>query len=140
MEFQKQHGLVDTPETLANGHPGDVQNAAALLEIDELSRELVAATADRILREAEYRAALRGDPEMVLASEPRLQNENGNAATGLLAAYSKSPQRPGTGTDATQHGTWHKLSASGGDSGRLENIDKQIQERTQGWLNDSTTP
>ena len=84
MKFQEQHGLLDAPEMLANGHPGDVQHAPALLEIDELGRELAAATSDRILREAEYRAALRGDPEMVLASDPRLQNESGNSGMGLL--------------------------------------------------------
>jgi hypothetical protein len=47
-DFQKEHGLVNTPETLANGQPTDVQHTPALLEIDELGRELVAATADRI--------------------------------------------------------------------------------------------
>ena len=127
MEFQKQHGLVDTPETLANGHPGDVQNAAALLEIDELSRELVAATSDRILREAEYRAALRGDPEMVLASEPRLQNENGNAATGLLQHLRS--RRSDLEQEQTQlsmeHGTNFPRVVE--IRGELENIDKQIK-------------
>ena len=48
------------PETLANGQPGERQHTSALLEIDELGRQLVAATSDRILREAEYRAASNG--------------------------------------------------------------------------------
>jgi polysaccharide export outer membrane protein len=82
--FQKEHGLLDTPDTLANGQPGDAQHTAALLEIDELGRELVGATADRILREAEYRAASQGDPELVLSSDAKIQNENGSFATALL--------------------------------------------------------
>jgi uncharacterized protein involved in exopolysaccharide biosynthesis len=45
---------------------------------------LVAATTDRILREAEYRAAQQGDPELVIASDPHLQADNGNFATALL--------------------------------------------------------
>ena len=57
--FQREHGLLTTPETLANGQPGETQHTSALLEIDELGRQLVAATTDRILREAEYRAARR---------------------------------------------------------------------------------
>ncbi len=82
--FQTEHGILSTPETLANGQPGEIQHSSALLEIDELDRQLVAATADRILREAEYRAASHGDPELVIASDPRLQMENGNFATALL--------------------------------------------------------
>jgi polysaccharide export outer membrane protein len=83
-EFQNKHGLLNTPETEANGQPGQSQHNSTLLEIDELGRQLVAATTDRILREAEYRSATRGDPEVVIASDPRLQDEHGSFATGLL--------------------------------------------------------
>jgi polysaccharide export outer membrane protein len=82
--YQREHGLLTTPETLANGQPGENQHTSALLEIDELGRQLVAATTDRILREAEYRAASQGDPELVIASDPRLQAESSNFATALL--------------------------------------------------------
>jgi succinoglycan biosynthesis transport protein ExoP len=82
--FQREHGMLNTPETLANGQPGETQHTSALLEIDELGRQLVAATTDRILREAQYRAASQGDPELVIASDPRLQAESGNFATALL--------------------------------------------------------
>jgi len=83
-DFEAQHGIVSTPEVQANGQPGETEHASALLEIDELSRQLVAATTDRILAEAEYRAASQGDPEMVIAADPRLQAENANFATVLL--------------------------------------------------------
>jgi uncharacterized protein involved in exopolysaccharide biosynthesis len=83
-DFENQHGLVSTPEILANGQPGETEHSSALLEIDELSRQLVTATTDRILSEAEYRATSQGDPEMVVASDPRLQTESGNFATALL--------------------------------------------------------
>jgi polysaccharide export outer membrane protein len=83
-EFENQHGIVSTPEVLANGQPGETEHSSALLEIDELSRQLVAATTDRILAEAEYRAASQGDPEMVIASDPRLEADSANFATALL--------------------------------------------------------
>ena len=83
-DFENQHSLVSTPEIQANGQPGETEHSSALLEIDELSRQLVTATTDRILSEAEYRAASQGDPEMVVASDPRLQTESGNFATALL--------------------------------------------------------
>ncbi len=82
--FQTRHGILTAPETLANGQLGEGQHTSALLEIDELSRQLVVATSDRILREAEYRAASQGNPELVIASDPHLQNENVNFATALL--------------------------------------------------------
>jgi polysaccharide export outer membrane protein len=83
-EFQRTHDLLSTPETLANGQTGENQHTAVLLEVDELSRQLVATTTDRILREAEYRSASQGDPELVVASDPRLQGEGGILATALL--------------------------------------------------------
>jgi polysaccharide export outer membrane protein len=82
--FQREHGLLTTPETLANGKLGETEHTSALLEIDELGRQLVAASTDRILREAQYRAAQQGDPELVIASDQRLQAESGNFATALL--------------------------------------------------------
>ncbi len=82
--FESQHGIVSTPEMMASGQPGEAEHNAPLLEIDELSRQLVAATTDRILAEAEYRAASLGDPEMVVASDPRLQADSANFATALL--------------------------------------------------------
>jgi polysaccharide biosynthesis/export protein len=83
-DFEDQHGIVSTPEVMANGQPGETEHSSVLLEIDELSRQLVAATTDRILAEAEYRAASQGDPETVIASDPHLQADNANFATALL--------------------------------------------------------
>ncbi|MGH9564312.1 MAG: GNVR domain-containing protein, partial [Terracidiphilus sp.] len=83
-DFEAQHGIVTTPEIQANGSQGETEHAAAILEIDELSRQLVTATTDRILSEAEYRAASQGDPEMVIASDPHLQADTSSFATALL--------------------------------------------------------
>jgi uncharacterized protein involved in exopolysaccharide biosynthesis/protein involved in polysaccharide export with SLBB domain len=83
-DFEKAHGMVSTPQTLANGQPGDAEHNATGLEMDELSRQLVSADADRILSEAEYRAASQGDPEAVIASDPRLQAQGGAFASALL--------------------------------------------------------
>lgn len=82
--FEREHGVLSTPETLQNGQPGESQHNPVLLEIDELGRDLVAVTADRILREAKYRAATQGDPELVLASDAQLQGASGGLATTLL--------------------------------------------------------
>jgi polysaccharide export outer membrane protein len=82
--FQNEHGLLSTPETLPNGQQGEAQHSSILPEIDELGRQLVSATTDRILREAEYRSASQGDPELVIASDPQLQIESSSFATALL--------------------------------------------------------
>jgi len=81
--FQEAHGIISTPGTLANGQTTENQHTAGLLEIDELGRQLVESTTDRILREAEYRSASRGDPELVIENDPRLQGES-SFATALL--------------------------------------------------------
>jgi polysaccharide biosynthesis/export protein len=83
-DFESQHGIVSTPEVMANGQPGETEHSSALVELDELSRQLVAATTDRILSEAEYRAASQGDPEMVVNADPRLQAEGSTFATSVL--------------------------------------------------------
>lgn len=83
-DFQDAHGIVAAPETLGNGQPTESDHSSAVVEMDELSRQLVTATTDRILAEAEFQAASQGDPEMVIAGDPRLQTENGGFATAVL--------------------------------------------------------
>ena len=83
-EYQTAHGIVSSPETGANGQPGEIQHNTTGLEIDELGRQLVEARSDRILREADYRAASEGDPEMVISTDPRLQTQNAGLAVGVL--------------------------------------------------------
>jgi polysaccharide export outer membrane protein len=70
--FQKQHGILNTPEMLGNGQPTEVEHTADLGEVDALSRQVVNATTDRIVLEAEYRAGASSDPELVIASDPKL--------------------------------------------------------------------
>ncbi len=82
-DFQKQHGILDSQETLGNGRPIDVDRSTELEQVDALGRELANATTDRIVREAEYRAASSGDPELVLASDPKLQAP-GNFSSALV--------------------------------------------------------
>ncbi|HVU47585.1 MAG TPA: SLBB domain-containing protein [Terracidiphilus sp.] len=83
-EFEEKHGIVSTPEMLANGQTGETEHNSAALEMDELGRQVVTATTDRILREAEYRAASQGDPELVIAADTRLQGEGSGFSTALL--------------------------------------------------------
>ena len=83
-EYQAKHGIVTTPQTVANGQPGETQHNTTGLEIDELGRQFVEARSDRILREADYRAASEGDPEMVIATDPRLQTQTGGFALAVL--------------------------------------------------------
>jgi polysaccharide export outer membrane protein len=82
--FEREHGIIGSPGIAAGNQQGEPEHNPTLLEIDELGRQLVAASTDRILREAEYRAASQGDPEAVVASDPGLQAQGANFATALL--------------------------------------------------------
>lgn len=120
-DFETQHGLVSTPEVQANGLQGETEHDAAILEMDELSRQLVTATTDRILGEAEYRAASQGDPEMIIASDPRLQADASNFATALLQ------QLHARRSDLEQEQA--QLSAEHGDSfPRVVEISRQLAD------------
>jgi polysaccharide export outer membrane protein len=83
--FESEHGIIGAPAASANAGQPEPEHNPTLLEIDELGRQLVAVSADRILREAEYRAASEGDPELVIASDPGLQTQGANLATAMLA-------------------------------------------------------
>ena len=82
--FREQHGLLRMPSGNTPESASQEDHNAALVEIDELSRQLVSATADRILAEAELHAATIGDPELVVASDPRLQSATSDFPVGVL--------------------------------------------------------
>ena len=83
-EFRDKHGILITPYNAPGMTPGETEHDSTLLEIDELGRQLVAATADRILAESEFRAASQGDPELVVASDPRLQTATSDFSVAVL--------------------------------------------------------
>ena len=87
--FQKKHGILISPETLSNGQTGQAGHLPALVEVDELGKELAAADSERILREAEYRAAVQGDPEVVLAFDPRCQGEGSDLANTFRQIHAR---------------------------------------------------
>jgi polysaccharide export outer membrane protein len=123
--FQSEHGILSTPETLANGQQGESEHAAILVQIDELGRQLVTATADRILREAEFRAASEGDPEMVLASDLRMQIDAGSFATAPLQQIHlrRSALEEEAAQLAIEHGP--KFPRVAEIQGQLQDLDRQ---------------
>jgi len=123
--FQREHGLLTTPEMLASGQQGESQHTSALLEIDELGRQLVAASTDRILREAQYNAAQQGDPELVIASDTALQAESGSFATALLQQIHarRSELEQEQAQLSIEHGPNYPRVVE--IRGLLENLDKQ---------------
>lgn len=117
-EFEARYGMVSSPATMSNGMTGEAEHSSAALEMDELGRELVAATTGRILAEAEYRAARDGDPELVMASSPDLKGQ-GEAGNALLE------QIRGKRSDLEQEKA--QLSAEHGPSfPRVVEIDRQV--------------
>ncbi len=83
-EFERSHNIVTTPEFLPSGEAAATEHGSAGAAIDELDRQLVAATTDRILAEAEYRAASEGNPETVLEADPGLQAQGGGVSALAL--------------------------------------------------------
>jgi len=60
VDFQKKHGIIGTDET----------HNIVLSQLDELNKGLAAAQAERIVREARYREALSGNPEVIAEIAP----------------------------------------------------------------------
>lgn len=82
--FQREHGILSAPETLPNGRQAESQHISIFTEIDELSRELVVASTERILREAELQAATHGDPELVMSTDTGLRAQGGDVEGAAL--------------------------------------------------------
>ena len=119
-EFESRHGMVSSPTTLANGITGESEHSSAALEMDELGRDLVAATTDRILAEAEFRAASGGNPELVIASSPDLKVQ---AAAGSALLEQIRAKRSDLEQEEAQ------LSAEHGPNfPRVIEIDRQVSD------------
>jgi polysaccharide biosynthesis/export protein len=87
--FQKKHGILIAPETLSNGTSSTSGHLSAVVAVDELGKELAAASSERLLREAEYRAAAQGNPEVVLAFDPRLSTEANDLTNGFRQLHAR---------------------------------------------------
>jgi polysaccharide biosynthesis/export protein len=87
--FQEKHGILMSSETLANGRAATAAHLPAMVELDELGREQAAANSERILREAEFRAAAQGDPEVVLAFDPRVQGEGASLSNSFRQIHAR---------------------------------------------------
>jgi polysaccharide biosynthesis/export protein len=118
-EFQRVHGILTTSETEGGRLPELGPNDSATT-IEALSRELVNATADRILREAEYRAATSSDPELVFSTDRR-SGSAGNPESALLQQL--HTRRSELEMEQTQLGIEHGLNFP-----RLVEIRKQLQD------------
>jgi capsular exopolysaccharide synthesis family protein len=92
--YQKQYGIIGTDEN----------NNLVMTRLDELSRQLTEAEADRITKEAKYHIALSGDPALVqtVSTDPTLpalqqeraslQNQLADAQTTYGSAYPRVVQ------------------------------------------------
>lgn len=80
-EYQKEHGIIGTDEN----------NNLVMARLDDLSRQLTDAEADRITKEARYRIAQSGDPTLVqsIATDttlPALEEERASLQNQLADA------------------------------------------------------
>lgn len=82
--FQQEHSLIYAPVTDAQGNSDQIQHSAVVQSIDELGRQVVDASAERMRREAQYLAAAHGDPELILASDTTLSGADGAGSVPLL--------------------------------------------------------
>jgi len=76
-EFERQHNFLSTQQSTQDGQPIDTLHDPTVQQVEEIGRLLAAASGDRILREALYREAQSGNPELVIAANPELQAETG---------------------------------------------------------------
>ena len=83
IKYQREHRILGTPETIGAGRQTERGHNHHHARVDVLNREFVNATTDRILREADYRAATGGQPELVSSGDGK-SGSAGNLETALL--------------------------------------------------------
>jgi polysaccharide export outer membrane protein len=79
--FQRRKEILSAINLSSSGHEGETDPSPISVEIDELSRQVAVATAERIQRENAFRAASQGNPETEIAADLPLQGEAGAVAS-----------------------------------------------------------
>jgi len=120
-QFREEHGYLRMPSTNQERTESEGQHNPVLMEMDELGRQLVAAEADRILAEAEFHAAQQGDPELVVASDPRLQTATSDFPVAVLQQI--HARRSALELERAQLSTEHGASFP-----RVVEIDRELQD------------
>jgi polysaccharide export outer membrane protein len=118
--FEEAHSILTSPAT-EDGQKDQGANNPMLVQLVELDRELVAATTDRIVSEAAYRAASEGDPEVVAETRRGTAEGVGNLETALLGQI--RTQRSGLEEEQAQLSTEH-----GPNFPRVVEIRKELDE------------
>lgn len=118
--FEQEHGILTSP-AMEGEQKDQSANNPMLVQLVELDRELVAATADRIVSEAAYRAASEGDPEVVAETRRGTGEGIGNLETELLGQI--RTQRSGLEEEQAQLSTEH-----GPNFPRVIEIRKELDE------------
>jgi polysaccharide export outer membrane protein len=118
--FEQEHGILTAP-AMGDGQKDQSANNPMLVQLVELDRELVAATTDRIVSEAAYRAASEGDPEVVAETRRGTSEGIDNLETALLGQI--RTQRSGLEEEQAQLSTEH-----GPNFPRVVEIRKELEE------------
>ena len=82
--FEREHNFMSQQQTVPGGQPVETLHDPTIFRVDEAGRQLAAASGDRILREALYKEAQQGNPELVLAANPELQAELGPGGATMV--------------------------------------------------------
>jgi len=90
-EFERQHNFLSTQQSTQDGQRIDTLHDPSIQQVEEVGRLLATASGDRVLREALYREAQAGSPELVLAANPEMRAELGEA-TLLQQLHSRSSE------------------------------------------------
>ncbi len=92
-DFERAHNLISTQQSLPDGSPVETLHDGAMSAIDDVGRQLVAATGDRILRESLFREAAQGDPAQVIEANPDLANSLAAEQSGASELSSSAVMR-----------------------------------------------
>jgi len=118
--FEQEHGILTTPAA-EEGQKDQGGSNPMLVQLVELDRELVTATADRIVSEAAYHAASDGDPEVVAETRKGPGEGDSNLETSLLGQI--RTQRSGLEEEQAQLSTEH-----GPNFPRVVEIRKELED------------
>jgi polysaccharide export outer membrane protein len=106
-EFERQHSLLSSEEVLPGGQPVETLRDPTVDQVEDVGRQLAAATGDRILREAVYREAQLGDPERVVKANPGIAPTTSAEGSGVGLLDQIETKRSEAGSELAQLSAEH---------------------------------